>query len=116
MRWRSIFDEGLVTTRLHKVPHTRYLDSNPNSSSSGPEGNQDGAPGTQRLKDIGPRYVLGKKPKANGHDRKSKTTIRGKAISQKADSGIVMVDGTIWDDSFEQNRSWDDFGTTISGT
>ena len=32
-----------------------------------------------------------------------------------ADSEIVMVDGTFWDDSFEQDRSWDDFGTTISG-
>ena len=31
------------------------------------------------------------------------------------DSEIVMVDGTFWDDSFEQDRSWDDFGTTISG-
>ena len=35
--------------------------------------------------------------------------------TQKADSEIVMVDGTIWDDSFEQDRSWDDFGTTIAG-
>ena len=32
-----------------------------------------------------------------------------------ADSGIVMVDGTIFGDSFEQDRSWDDSGTTISG-
>ena len=32
-----------------------------------------------------------------------------------ADSEIVMVDGTFWDDSFEQDLSWDDFGTTISG-
>ncbi len=32
-----------------------------------------------------------------------------------SDSEIVMVDGTFWDDSFEQDRSWDDFGTTISG-
>ena len=31
------------------------------------------------------------------------------------DSGIVMVDGTIFGDSFEQDRSWDDSGTTISG-
>ena len=31
------------------------------------------------------------------------------------DSEIVMVDGTFWDASFEQDRSWDDFGTTISG-
>ena len=33
----------------------------------------------------------------------------------KADSGIVMVDGTFFGDSSEQNRSWDDSGTTISG-
>ena len=31
-----------------------------------------------------------------------------------ADSGLVMVDGACWDDFFEQNRSWDDFGTIIS--
>ena len=27
---------------------------------------------------------------------------------------VVMVDLAFWDDSFEQDRSWDDFGTTIS--
>ena len=32
-----------------------------------------------------------------------------------SDSGIVMVDGTFLNDSFEQDRSWDDFGTTVSG-
>ena len=29
------------------------------------------------------------------------------------DSGIVMVDGTFFGDSFEQDRPWDDSGTTI---
>ena len=38
-----------------------------------------------------------------------------RVVASKADSEIVMVDGTFWDDSFEQDRSWDDFGTTISG-
>ena len=33
----------------------------------------------------------------------------------KADSEIVMVDLALRDDLFKQNRSWDDFGTTISG-
>ena len=37
---------------------------------------------------------------------------RGKVMP---DSGTVMVDGTFLDDFFEQDRSWDDFGTTISG-
>ena len=37
------------------------------------------------------------------------------AGKNKADSGIVMVDGTFFGDSFEQDRSWDDSGTTISG-
>ena len=32
-----------------------------------------------------------------------------------ADSGIVMVDGAFFGDSFEQDQSWDDSGTTISG-
>ena len=32
-----------------------------------------------------------------------------------ADSEIVMVDGTILGDSFEQDRPWDDSRTTISG-
>ena len=32
-----------------------------------------------------------------------------------AESGIVMVDGTLFGDPFEQDRSWDDSGTTISG-
>ena len=31
------------------------------------------------------------------------------------DSEIVMVDGTFWDASVEQDRSWDHSGTTISG-
>ena len=35
--------------------------------------------------------------------------------TQSTDSGIVMVDGTFFGDSFEQDRSWDDSGTTISG-
>ena len=35
--------------------------------------------------------------------------------AQYSDSEIVMVDRTFWDDSFEQDRSWDDYGTTISG-
>ena len=34
---------------------------------------------------------------------------------QNTDSEIVMVDLAFGDDFFEQNRSWDDFGTTISG-
>ena len=32
-----------------------------------------------------------------------------------ADSGLVMVDCVFRDDFFKQDRSWDDFGTTISG-
>ena len=32
-----------------------------------------------------------------------------------ADSEIVVVDETFCDDSFEQDRSGDDSGTTISG-
>ena len=32
-----------------------------------------------------------------------------------ADSEIEMVDGMFWDDSFEQDRSRDDSGKTISG-
>ena len=36
-------------------------------------------------------------------------------MRQKTDSGIVMVDGTFFGDSFEQDWSWDDSGTTISG-
>ena len=31
----------------------------------------------------------------------------------KCSPEIVMVDGPFWDDSFEQDRSWDDSGTTI---
>ena len=41
------------------------------------------------------------------------------AVSRRAwgtpDSEIVMVDGMFLDDSFEQDRLWDDSGTTISG-
>ena len=40
---------------------------------------------------------------------------RFQTLSGNSDSGIVMVDGTIFGDSFEQDRSWDDSGTTISG-
>ena len=35
--------------------------------------------------------------------------------SKCADSEIVLVDLAFWDDLFEQDRSWDDFGTTIAG-
>ena len=38
-----------------------------------------------------------------------------RAATHFTDSEIVMLDGTFWGDSFEQNRSWDDSGTTISG-
>ena len=40
---------------------------------------------------------------------------KGYANTTYTDSEIVMVDGTFWVDSFEQDRSHDDFGTTISG-
>ena len=36
-------------------------------------------------------------------------------FSQISDSEIVMVDGMFFGDSFEQDRPWDDSGTTISG-
>ena len=39
----------------------------------------------------------------------------GDAAAHYPDSGLVMVDGAFWDDFFEQNLSWDDFGTIISG-
>jgi len=35
--------------------------------------------------------------------------------SQTSDSGLVMVDLAFGDDFFKQNRSWDHFGTIISG-
>ena len=41
--------------------------------------------------------------------------IHGYPYPWHPDSEIVMVDGKFWDDSFEQDRSWDDFGTTILG-
>ena len=33
----------------------------------------------------------------------------------RADYYLVMVDGTFFGDTFEQDRSWDDSATTISG-
>ena len=33
--------------------------------------------------------------------------------SHYSDSEIVMVDRTFWDDSFEQDQSWNDSGTTM---
>ena len=46
-------------------------------------------------------------------------TLNGKHLpragGQNADSETVMVDLAFWDDSFEQDRSRDDFGTTVSG-
>ena len=36
-------------------------------------------------------------------------------LTQISDFYLVMVDGTFFGDSFEQDRSWDDSGTTISG-
>ena len=44
-------------------------------------------------------------------DRLSQSTV----LILEADSGIVMVDGTFFGDSSEQNRSWEDCGITISG-
>ena len=38
-----------------------------------------------------------------------------KDCKQNPDSEIVMVDLALGDHFFEQDRSWDDFGTTISG-
>ena len=42
---------------------------------------------------------------------------KGSALPPRmgADSEIVMVDLGFGDDFFEQNQSWDDFGTTVSG-
>ena len=36
-------------------------------------------------------------------------------LTKLADSGIVMVDRRSFGDSFEQDRSWDESGATISG-
>ena len=36
-------------------------------------------------------------------------------LEVSTDYYLVMVDGTFFGDSFEQDRSWDDSGTTISG-
>ena len=36
-------------------------------------------------------------------------------VNNCSDSEIVMVDRAFGHDLFEQNRSWDDFGTMISG-
>ena len=47
------------------------------------------------------------------YTQKTETDVGG--VSLVADSEIVMVDGTSWDESFEQDRSWDDSGATISG-
>ena len=41
--------------------------------------------------------------------------VQGLGEQLNADSGLVMVDLAFWDDFFKQDRSWDDFGTTISG-
>ena len=53
----------------------------------------------------------GGKP-SGGRETKKSLTVR---IYCYADSDIVMVDLGFGDDFFEQDRSWDDFGTTISG-
>ena len=42
--------------------------------------------------------------------------LRMLSLTLFADSGLVMVDLAFWDDFFKQNRSWDDFGTIISGS
>ena len=39
----------------------------------------------------------------------------GPSFMGASDSEIGMVDRPFGDDFFEQNRSWDDFGTIISG-
>ena len=47
--------------------------------------------------------------KVGGHDvvcLQELTVMYG--LDSHADSEIVMVDRTFWDDSFEQDRSWDD--------
>ena len=43
------------------------------------------------------------------------TFTRFMQVHAPPDSETVMGDGTFWDNSFEQDRSWDDSGTTISG-
>ena len=50
----------------------------------------------------------------NGKDT-IKTTAEVPIIIYITDSEIVMVDLGFGDDFFEQNRSWENFGTTISG-
>ena len=53
-----------------------------------------------------------KSPKDNTCERLTLVSIICRYVT---DSGIVMVDGTFFGGSFEQDRSWDDSGTTISG-
>ena len=43
------------------------------------------------------------------------TNSQSRFLCSNADSEIVMVDLAFGDDFFEQDLSWDDFGTTNSG-
>ena len=45
----------------------------------------------------------------------SKQVGSGSSTKLEADSEIVVVDLAFWDDLFEQHRSRNDFGMTISG-
>ena len=48
-------------------------------------------------------------------ERRAATLVRDELDCFAPDSEIVMVDGTLFGDSFGQDRPWDDSGTTISG-
>ena len=77
-----------------------------------------GAPGcaTSIIADAVPRYTSDRDDGELSECTPSKTG-RGRPGQDIPSTGsrIVMVDGTFFGDYFEQDRSWDDSGITISG-
>ena len=65
----------------------------------------------QRLNIVRSTYVLLEMPS----DETSSFRVTSPVVIYFSDSEIVMVDLAFGDDFCKQNRSWDDFGTTISG-
>ena len=52
--------------------------------------------------------------RSQGYQRSHRSHRNRRMPSLASDSRIVMADGTFFGDSFKQDRSWDDSGTTIS--
>ena len=80
-----------------------------------PESSHDGSCSKESPKTVPPTITIPESDKYSDDNAKVNFYELVKYIIDKTDSGIVMVDGTFFGDSFEQDESWATLGRPFQG-